>query len=208
MLWIKRPERNSFMRLSLLEFIPVMFSFFATQMKIFRNFKQYKIVQREEIQIRLMLTRLTGYSPVDKRILFKKIVPLCHKILVAKYQTYLASVKTSYILQINLGSTNKELLVKVRKSSTRVRWKVHMLTLMQWSHLIKFCLIFTIVSSAVHALLPSVLCTALGFPWYRSSQPLILILEKVLTCRYDLIIASAGYHITFSKRLFTFGERI
>ena len=38
-----------------------------------------------------------------------------------------------------------------------VGWKVHRLTMMQWSNLTKHSLFFNIVSCAVHTLLPSVL---------------------------------------------------
>ena len=58
--------------------------------------------------------------------------------------------------------------------------------MMQWSNLTKCGLFFNIVSSAVHTLLPSVLqrLDSCGI------EALILILEKVLNCRYDLIIGS------------------
>ena len=67
---------------------------------------------------------------------------------------------------------------------TRVGWKVHRLTMMQWLNLTKCGLFFYIASPAVHTLLPSVLqCLDSG-----GIEALILILEKVLNCRYDFII--------------------
>ena len=54
-----------------------------------------------------------------------------------------------------------------------VGWKVHRLTMMQWSNLTECGLFFNIVSPAgpaVHALLPLVL-QRLDFLWYRSSHP-------------------------------------
>ena len=68
--------------------------------------------------------------------------------------------------------------------NTRVGWKVHRLTLMQWLNLTKCGLFLNIVSPAVHTLLPSVLqcLDSCGI------EALILILEKLLNCRYDLII--------------------
>ena len=63
-----------------------------------------------------------------------------------------------------------------------VGWKVHRLTLMQWLNLNKCGLFFNIVSPAVHTLLPLVL------HMQRGIEALILILEEVLNCRYDLII--------------------
>ena len=67
---------------------------------------------------------------------------------------------------------------------TRVGWKVQRLTMMQWLNLTKCGLFFTIVSPAVHTLL-SVLqrLDSCGI------KALILIIEKVLNCRYDLIIS-------------------
>ena len=70
---------------------------------------------------------------------------------------------------------------------TRVGWKVHRLTMIQWSNLTKCGLFFNIVSPAVHALLPSVLQRLDS----RGIEALILILEEekqILNCRYDLII--------------------
>ena len=63
-----------------------------------------------------MLTRLHCWLPVDKRIVYK-IVLLCHKVLLHKSQTYLASVLTPYLPQRNLRSSSKQLLV-VPTSST------------------------------------------------------------------------------------------
>ena len=56
--------------------------------------------------------------------------------------------------------------------------------MMQWWNLTKCGLVFNIVSPAVHTLLPSVLkgLDSCGI------EALILILEKDLNCRYDLII--------------------
>ena len=56
--------------------------------------------------------------------------------------------------------------------------------MMQWSNLIKYGIFVNIVSPAVHTLLPSVLqhLDSCGI------EALILILEKVLNCRYNLII--------------------
>ena len=70
--------------------------------------------------------------------------------------------------------------VKCYITATRVGRKVHM----QWSNLTQCGLCFSIVSRAVHTLLPLVLqrLDSCGI------QALILILEKVLNCRYDLII--------------------
>ena len=61
--------------------------------------------------------------------------------------------------------------------STRVGWKVHRLTMMQWSNLTKCGLYVNIVSPVVHTLLPSVL--------QRLDSCGIKI---VLNCRYDLIV--------------------
>ena len=55
---------------------------------------------------------------------------------------------------------------------------------LQWSNLTKCGLFFIIVFSAVHTLLPSVLQRLDS----RCMKVLILILKKVLNCRYDLII--------------------
>ena len=55
--------------------------------------------------------------------------------------------------------------------------------MMQWSNLTK-CLCFNIVSPVVHTLLPVVL-QHLDF---CGIEALIRILEKVLNCRYDLVI--------------------
>ena len=71
---------------------------------------------------------------------------------------------------------------------TRVGWKVHRFTMMQWSNLTKCGLFFNIVSpagAAVHTLLPLVLLQRLDS---RGIEALILIFEKVFNCRYDLII--------------------
>ena len=56
--------------------------------------------------------------------------------------------------------------------------------MMQWSNLTKCGLFFNIVSPAVHTLFPSVLqcLDSCGI------EALILILKKVLNCRYDFII--------------------
>ena len=62
-----------------------------------------------------MLTRL-HWLPVEKRIVYK-IVLLCHKVLIHKSPTYLASVLTPYLPQRNLRSSSKQLLV-VPTSST------------------------------------------------------------------------------------------
>ena len=56
--------------------------------------------------------------------------------------------------------------------------------MMQWSNLTKCGLFFNIVSPAVHTLLLSVLQRLDS----HGIEALILILEKVLSCRYDLII--------------------
>ena len=63
--------------------------------------------------------------------------------------------------------------------------KVHRLTMMQWFNLTKCGLLFNIVSPAVHTLLPLVLqrLDSCGI------EALLLILEKVLNCRYDHIIS-------------------
>ena len=66
----------------------------------------------------------------------------------------------------------------------RVGWKVHRLTMRQWSNLTNCGLFFNIVSSAVHTLFPSVLQHLDS----HGMKVLILILKKVLNCRYDLII--------------------
>ena len=67
---------------------------------------------------------------------------------------------------------------------TRVGWKVHRLTMMQWSNLTKCGLFSNIVSPAVHTLLPSVLqrLDSCGI------EAIILILQKVLNCKSYLII--------------------
>ena len=62
-----------------------------------------------------MLTRL-HWLPVEKRIVYKKFL-LCHKVLIHKSPTYLASVLTPYLPQQNLRSSSKQLLV-VPTSST------------------------------------------------------------------------------------------
>ena len=62
-----------------------------------------------------MLTRL-HWLPVEKRIVYK-IVLLCHKVLIHKSPTDLASVLTPYLPQRNLRSSSKQLLV-VPTSST------------------------------------------------------------------------------------------
>ena len=69
----------------------------------------------------------------------------------------------------------------------RMGWKVYTcrLIMMQWSIWLNAVHVSNIVSPVVHTLLPSVLqdldsCVI---------QALILILEKVLNCRYDLIIS-------------------
>ena len=56
--------------------------------------------------------------------------------------------------------------------------------MMQWSNLTTCGLFFNIVSPAVHTLLPSVLQCLDS----RGIEALILILQKVFNCRYDLII--------------------
>ena len=75
--------------------------------------------------------------------------------------------------------------MQISSSLTRVSWKVHRLTMMQWSNLTKCGLIFNIhvVSPAVHTLLPS----ALQRLDSGSIEALILILKNVPNCRYDLI---------------------
>ena len=55
--------------------------------------------------------------------------------------------------------------------------------MMQWSNLTKCGLFLNIVSPAVQTLLPSVLQHLHS----HGKEALILILEKVLNCRYDLI---------------------
>ena len=66
-------------------------------------------------------------------------------------------------------------------------WKVHRLTIIQCSNLTNCCLFFNIsLSCGPHT--SSISVAALGFLWYRSFHIFILILEKVLNCRYDLII--------------------
>ena len=57
---------------------------------------------------------------------------------------------------------------------------------MQWSNLTKCGLFFNIVSPAVHTLLPSVLQCLDS----HGIEALILIFDKVLNCRYDLIVRS------------------
>ena len=63
---------------------------------------------------------------------------------------------------------------------TRMGWKVHRLTMMQWSHLTKCGLFFNIVSLVIHTLLPLMLqqLDSCGI------EALIMILEKVLNCRW------------------------
>ena len=63
-----------------------------------------------------MLTTRLHWLPVEKRIVYK-IVLLCHKVLIHKSPTYLASVLTPYLPQQNLRSSSKQLLV-VPTSST------------------------------------------------------------------------------------------
>ena len=66
---------------------------------------------------------------------------------------------------------------------TRVGWIVHRLTMMQWSNLTKCGLFFNIIDPfCPHT--SSIGVAALEFPRYKA---LILILKKVLNCRYDLI---------------------
>ena len=71
-------------------------------------------------------------------------------------------------------------VITVTGCGTRVGWKVHRLTMMQWSNLTKCGLFFNAVSPAVHTLLPSVLQRLDA----RGIETLILILNY----RYDLII--------------------
>ena len=74
------------------------------------------------------------------------------------------------------------------RKDKRVGWKVHRLTIMQWSNLTKCGFIFQQslpcgpYTSPIHA----IGVAAFGSPWYM--EALILILKKVLNCRYDLII--------------------
>ena len=67
---------------------------------------------------------------------------------------------------------------------TRVGWKVHRLTMMQWSNFTKCGTFVNILTPSPHT--SSIGVAALEFPRYKA---LILILEKVLNCRYDLISA-------------------
>ena len=82
----------------------------------------------------------------------------------------------------------------------KVGWKVHRLTMMQWSNLTKCGLCLHLVFPAVHTLLPSVLQHLHS----RGVEALILILEKVLNCRYDLII---GPILLPSNMFFHVGEQ-
>ena len=68
---------------------------------------------------------------------------------------------------------------------TRMGWIVNSLTMMQYSNFRKCGLFFNIVSTAVHTLLPSLLQHLDS----HSIEALVLILEKVLNCRYDPIIS-------------------
>ena len=77
---------------------------------------------------------------------------------------------------------------------------VHRQTMMQWLNLTKCGLFFNIASPAVHTLLPSVLqCLDSG-----GIEALILILEKVLNCRYDFIICLI---LLLSQVFFYVGEQ-
>ena len=72
--------------------------------------------------------------------------------------------------------------------------------MMQCLNLTKSGLFFNIVSPAVHTFLPSVLQRVDS----RCIEALILILEKVLNCRYDLII---GPILLPSQVYFCVGEQ-
>ena len=62
-----------------------------------------------------------------------------------------------------LGHIDSQMVIRIKVYfpsflwNTRVGWKVHWLTMMQWSNLTKCVLFFNIVSPVVHTVLPSVL---------------------------------------------------
>ena len=84
------------------------------------------------------------------------------------------------------GMTDKK--VKGRGESTRVGWKVHRLSMMQWSFLTKMWFIFNIIVAPSVNTLSSIGVAVLGFQWYRSSQASHHDPRKVINCRYYLII--------------------
>ena len=72
--------------------------------------------------------------------------------------------------------------------------------MMQWSNLTKCGLFFNIVSPEVHTLLPSVLQRLNSC----NIEAVILILKKVLNCRYDVIV---GPILLPSQVVFHVGEQ-
>ena len=81
--------------------------------------------------------------------------------------------------------------------STRVGWKVHRLTMMQWLNLTKCGLFLNIVSPAVHTLLPSVLQRLES----RGIEALILILGK--SPQLQIIMTSSSIRYCFSAKCFS-----